>query len=117
MLADMTKLVTVGVAALVLAGAGAASTGPSLRVVSTRPFVVQGSHFKPTERVVVTLTANRQRTVRRVTVTRSGTFGTSFGSVRLDRCSGYVVRAAGLGGSVALAKKLPLPACLPAKTP
>ena len=60
----MKRLVIVGGAALLLAGAGNAATGPSLRLASTKPFVVKGAHFKAGERVLVTITIDRKRSSR-----------------------------------------------------
>jgi hypothetical protein len=113
----MRRLVTVGAVALVFTGLAGAATGPSLRLVSLKPFAVGGRHFKAHERVIVTLTVQRTRTVRRATATATGTFRVSFGDVALGRCGSYTVRAAGLKGSVAILKRPPLPACIPARAP
>jgi hypothetical protein len=112
----MKRLVIVGGAALLLAGAGNAATGPSLRLASTKPFVVKGAHFKAGERVLVTLTVNRKRSTRSARAV-GGSFTVSFGTIDVDRCSSYVVRAIGGSGDGAVLRHLPLPACLPAKSP
>ena len=113
----MKRLTMIGAAALVLTGFAGAATGPSLRLVSVKPFVVGGRHFESRERVVVTLTVQRNRIVRRTTATTTGTFRVSFGDVSLGRCGSYTVRAAGLQGSVAILKRPPLPGCIPARAP
>jgi hypothetical protein len=113
----MKRLVIVGGAALLLAGTGSAATGPSLRLASTKPFVVKGAHFKSGERVVVTLTVKHrrwQRTARAV----AGSFSVGFGAVSAgDRCSSYVVLALGSRGDGATLRHHPLPACAPAVSP
>ncbi len=112
----MKRLVIVGGAALLLAGAGSAATGPSLRLASTKPFVVKGAHFKAGERVLVTLTIDRKRSSRSARAV-AGSFTVSFGTVELDRCSSYVVRAIGGQGDGAVLRHLPLPMCAPAVSP
>ena len=113
----MIRFVALGIAGLALGAPGAASTGASLRLASVKPLVVKGSDFKGRERVVVTLTVQRHRVVRRVTATPAGSFTAGFGVVQLGRCPSFTVRAAGLEGSVAILRRLPLPACIPFKSP
>jgi hypothetical protein len=115
----MRRLALIGGAALALAGLGnaATATGPSLRVASMKPFVVKGSHFRAREGVLVTLTVKRERSSRRVRTTTTGAFTADFGTVPVDRCSSFVVRAIGSSGDGTSLKHLPLPGCLPARSP
>jgi hypothetical protein len=112
----MKRFVIVGGAALLLVGAGNATTGPSLRVASTKPFVVKGAHFKSGEGVLVRLTIDRSASTRRARAV-SGSFTVSFGTVGFDRCSSYVVRAIGARGDGAVLRHPPLPMCAPAVSP
>jgi hypothetical protein len=113
----MRGFLAIVVAALVVGGTAAgATTAPSLRVTSANPFRIAGQHFRATEHVRVTLTAKGESTVRRATASPTGSFLVGFGTVAVDRCSGFTVRAVGSRGSEAVLKHLPLPACMPAKT-
>lgn len=89
------------------AGAPAASTAPALQVRSFAPFSVTGTHFQPWEHVHVTL-GSRAAHVMRVRATARGTFVATFRGVTVERCDGYVVRAVGSKGSVAVARARPL---------
>ena len=114
----MRRLALVAGAALLVTGLAdaATATGPSLRLTSTKPFVVKGSRFRAPERVLVTVTIKRQQYSRRVRTT-TGQFAVRFDSVQYDRCNGFTVRAVGARGDGATLKRPPLPQCLPAKTP
>src|SRR5712691_609272 len=110
------KSIAVAYAALALVAPAAAgsSVAASLRISSTGP-LVQGRHFRPHERVRVTLSVpslDLQRT-RRVTATGAGAFGVNFAALRLGPCLGFTLRAVGSGGSHSLLKRPPLPACMP----
>jgi hypothetical protein len=107
------RLAAIAVLALALAGTGTAATGASLRLATMKPLVVDGRQFKPQERVLLKLTAGRTGIVRHALASSTGTFRASFGPVTLGSCSGFAVRAIGSGGSVALLKRTPLPACMP----
>jgi hypothetical protein len=113
----MRGVVAVAMVALGLTGVAGATTGPTLRLASAKPFVVSGIHFKARERVLLTLTVDRKRLERRARATFSGTFRVDFGTVTVGRCSGFTVRAVGSGGSGAVLKQPPLPACLPQRSP
>lgn len=104
--------------ALVVAAAGTAAGGvakPSLAVVERQPLVVRGAHFGARELVRVTAVSDGSESVR-VRATRRGTFVVTLPGLTVDRCSGLGIRAVGGRGHVA-AVKLPLPACLPARSP
>jgi hypothetical protein len=107
------QLIAIAALSLGLAASATAATAPSLRLGTMKPFVVEGRHFKPQERVLVTLTGVRPGAVRHSLATSTGTFRVSFGTVMLGHCSGFSVRAVGSGGSVASLKRPPLPGCMP----
>jgi hypothetical protein len=112
----MSRTLAGCVVAMLAFGAAAAGScpRPALRLASTNPIRVVGSHFQPGERVVVTYYANRGA-ARHVLASGQGTFTAVFSPRLHDRCSGYFVRAIGNRGSRALLKT-PLPACAPART-
>jgi hypothetical protein len=89
---------------------------PQLKVLATRPLVVQGSHFRPRERVRVTAvtTARATRTVR---ATAAGTFKARFDSVSVGRCAGAAIRALGATGDRASSKVLQDQDCAPGLGP
>jgi hypothetical protein len=115
----MRGVVLVLLAGLLAASAayGGVTTSPSLRLLSSKPFVVQGKGFHKAERVRVTLVANGETQRRTTRASRTGVFQTDFGTVPLGRCGGFSVRAAGTKGSVAALKRPPLPGCIPARSP
>jgi hypothetical protein len=99
-------------AALGLASSGQSTALPLLRVIDQSPFTVQGSHFRPRERVKVTLYKHQASVrTRRVTASSSGTFRTVLQEDPVDRCDVIFVRAVGTRGSRAEQKMLPRPAC------
>jgi hypothetical protein len=110
-------LVTLLAALMVASVAYAGTTKPSLRLLSTKPLVVQGRGFHPAEHVRVKLIANDETIRRNATASPAGLFRTDFGTVPLGRCGGFSVRAVGSRGSVAALKRPPLPACMPARSP
>ncbi len=117
MLCSVKKLALV-LGLLTLAPAGALATnGSSLTAVSMHPLVLQGSKFHPGERVRVTVVVSEETLQRTAVVTRRGRFRTDFGEVTFERCGAITARAAGSGGSRAFLKRLPLPACMPARAP
>jgi hypothetical protein len=86
---------------------------PTVRPVSMQPLVVALAHFKPRERVRITV--DPPGTVRRIVVRRDGTMSVSFPAVAVDRCSGLNLYAVGATGARAEWQlKLPMPACSPA---
>ena len=60
--------------------------------------VVTGTHFRPSERLTVTLIADGTRT-RSVRATATGSFSASFGALPLSNCSAYTLRVTGSLGS------------------
>jgi len=89
-------------AALLVPVAAPASTAPRLRIVVDSPLVVQGTGFKPGERVKVTAFGQQGSLVRRIVATRAGTFGARFATSAADWCNDVrEIRAAGLRGSKA----------------
>jgi len=113
----MRRLIATAMVALGLAGVAGATTGPTLRLVKTKPFVVKGSHFKARERVLVALRTDKTRLLRHTRTTSIGTMSVDFGTVTFDRCSGFTIRATGSQGSVAVLRHPPLPACIPERSP
>jgi hypothetical protein len=83
----------------------------SLQVVKRVPLTLKGRSFRPGETVRVAAGAH-ERSVR---ASQGGTFVLTLGG--LDRCNATRVLATGSGGSRAILKVLPSPACLPAKSP
>ena len=108
----MIRIAVLLLGCLVLAGAAAASsTPPRLALAARTPtVVVHGTGFRPRERVTVTAGT----VVTHARATRLGAFTLDTGAM-LSRCSGLVVRAVGNAGS-AVFLKLPLPACMPARS-
>jgi hypothetical protein len=105
-----------GIAAVALAGAfacvsaaggSASATAPALTARSFAPFSVRGAHFEPREHVRVTLESPTANTVQ-IRATDAGTFVAVFPRVTVERCNGFVVRAAGAKGSHALLRPRPL---------
>jgi hypothetical protein len=108
----VTRAAVLFLGCLAFAGAAAAaSTPPRLAIAARTPTVVlRGTGFHPRERVTVTA----GKVVAHARATRLGTFTVDTG-VALSRCTGFVVRAVGSAGS-AVFFKLPLPACMPARS-
>ena len=90
--------------------AGAWNGTPAIRLVTSSPLVVAGTHFRPAQRVTVSAGTAR----RSVRVTSAGTFRADFGSIPVDRCSTRIV-AVGANGERAAIR--PLPMCAPAAAP
>ena len=84
-----------------------------LRFTSFHPVELRGRGFRPDERVRLTVHAGK--TTDRTVTSTNGTFDATFSSLRIDRCTGAFATARGSKGSRA-ATKLPLPACLPARS-
>jgi hypothetical protein len=70
-----------------------------------------GSHFRSHERVRATVTVSGARSTQRVRASGRGSFVVDF-ATGVDRCSAVRVLAVGTGGSRAVLKYLPAPACL-----
>ena len=100
--------------AFAIAAIAGAATGvaPGVRFAGLTPVKVQGSHFIPSEHVLLKVSAGKTRLTRTVLVSRGGAFTVNFGAIPArDRCSGVVsITATGLRGDSA-AYKLPQMAC------
>jgi uncharacterized NAD(P)/FAD-binding protein YdhS len=98
-------------AALVAAAAGTGATAqgvatkPALRIASTSPIVVRGTHFRALERVRVTLAGDAGRQSQTTRASRVGAFVVRFASnLPFDPCTGTLtVRALGTAGDKASA--------------
>lgn len=115
------KCVLRGAAALLVAagivaqGAGARPLTPQLRLIRVHPVTVHGTSFRRAERVKLALETTVGGTWKTsVTADASGSFDAAFMRAQVSRCTGFTVRAAGSAGSRAVAKRPPLPACMPA---
>lgn len=94
----------------VLSGTTAKAAKPSLRIVQSAPTKVRGEHFRARESVRVTA----GKRVMRTTANGNGYFVITIpGS---SRCDTTRVLARGSLGSYVVAKILPSPACLPARS-
>jgi hypothetical protein len=96
------------VCALVLpvSAIGAREPRPSVRVTTTEPFTVVGSHFDAGERVNVVVRMNG-RFARTVVASREGRFAAVFRAISYDTCSGYLVVATGDRGNRARMRLTP----------
>jgi hypothetical protein len=86
----------------------------NLRFSSTHPVVLQGRNFRPTERVRLTVDAG-QKTAQRVVLSSGGRFEATFPGLTIDRCTRAFAVARRSDGT-RIGAKLPLPACLPARS-
>ena len=87
----------------------------ALKLDSTAPLVVSGAHFGGREPVLLTyLAAGLPRRVIGIRAKRNGSFKATF-AFPVDRCKGFTVRAAGLGGSRAVLQVEP--SCEKRKSP
>jgi hypothetical protein len=103
---SVSRISLAAAAALFAAGAG----HPTLTISRTTPtLAVRGSHFRPAEKVRVTLTRDATRSTRVVRTTAGGTLAASFGPLAgFDPCtSSFVVRAVGASGDRASVKFVP----------
>jgi hypothetical protein len=106
----MRRIVITALVAAVIAPSASAAV-PRLVITKSNPLVVTGSHFKPRERVTISL----GQSTRQVRTTRLGSFQASFADVAFDRCSGWRITAAGALGDHALLVQ-PRVMCAPAST-
>ena len=113
-----TGLAAIGVALLwTSVGLSSATRAkPQLKVLATRPLVVQGTHFRARERVRVTATTTSAVT-RTVRTTAAGSFKAQFESVLVARCTGATVKAVGVAGDQASIKVLQAQDCAPGLGP
>lgn len=103
-------------AALLLVGDASGATGaPAIKLVSANdPMIVRGTHFRAKEKVRLTVTVARPKSVwhRNAVATRAGAFRAVVGLVQTGNC-GFTVRAVGSRKSVATLKSPALPSCTP----
>jgi hypothetical protein len=109
------RLAGVGViAALAVPTALAGTTAkPAIHPLKTSPLTARGVHFKPHEKVRVSVVSTAANTSRRVVAGAAGAFTVTFTGVTIDRCIGYSLSAVGSFGDRATFKMLP-PGCAPA---
>lgn len=102
----------------VLAGAGSARTEQTakLRLVAMNPLTVAGTGFHSRERARVTATSAGATQTVRVTATRTGSFRVTLDQLIPGRCDLIRVVAVGRGGTSAVLKRLPSPACIAARS-
>jgi hypothetical protein len=106
-------LVVLVLAVLALTASSAASRpSPTLTLKGSAPVIVDGAHFRHRERVKITASTGQSVTVR---ADAGGAFSVKLTLVPVDRCDRLIVRAQGSGGSVAVARRPPLPECLPVR--
>jgi hypothetical protein len=123
----MRKALVAGVCLVAIAASAASSTAgakrpkPILTLAESAPLTVNGRHFRPLERVRLTLSASGSIRVRRTRASAAGSFRVGFGDVdaAVDRCSGgFFLLAVGSEGSRAALSpqqlKAPPPDCPPA---
>jgi hypothetical protein len=94
------------VAALVL-GTATGSNRPQLSVPDQRPFTVDGTGFRSSERIRVTVRA-LNRVTRIVTAGSAGRFEVRMRAVKLGTCPAFAIRAIGSQGSRATLKIIPV---------
>jgi hypothetical protein len=94
----------------------AARAKPQLKVLATRPLVVQGMHFRARERVRVTATTT-EAVIRTVHTTAAGAFKAQFPTVSIGRCEGATLKAVGAAGDRASFKVLQDQDCAPGLGP
>ena len=82
----------------------ARTLAPALHVRRYNPFAVRGRHFRPLERVKLTLDGTWTKRVR---ADPSGSFVATFRGVSVDVCDGFVLKAVGSDGSLAHIRALP----------
>jgi hypothetical protein len=84
---------------------------PTLVLAKPMPLTLRGAHFKPDERIRVTVKGLRKGT-KRASADSNGVFVVRFSGVAFDRCDGLMVLAVGSLGSRASLKR-PQPLCPP----
>jgi hypothetical protein len=94
------------VAALLPVTAGASTRAAQVAVVSRSPVIVRGTGFRPSERVVVTVSSKSSRT-RTVIATTLGRFRIVFKDYSFGYCQPYAIRAKGNRGSSVFVKVIP----------
>lgn len=92
-----TAAAVLAAAALLPAGAVAATAAPSLQLDRSSGFVVIGSHFKANERVTVSVLSLGSRVG--TAVASHGSFRVRFDSLQVARCAPFRIVATGNRGS------------------
>lgn len=87
----------------------ASTSHPTLKLLSERPVVVAGQHFRARERIRLVPSTGPAVSVQ---ASRAGSFTITLSRTFIGRCGGLSLRATGTRGSFA-SLKLPRPACLP----
>lgn len=109
----MTRTLVTALFAAAVAGPGSTAVAgqPSLRLVTSEPITVAGSHFRPHGGVEVTVYALRTIT-RATTANRAGAFRLTFTGPLLGACGGSAyVQAVGAKGQTA-ALRIQRPSCM-----
>ena len=89
-----------------VAGGGAATAHPRLRLLDAEPVAFKGTGFRSHERVRVAVYAG-ERVVKRVAAGLRGAFVVRFDDVRSDPCAAFSAVAVGSRGSRAIFKRPP----------
>jgi hypothetical protein len=94
-----------------IAATASARVPPSLHITDMRPVQVRGSHFRPLERVRVTVVIDNTRHLRIVRSTRVGAFVATFAAtVTFDPCTSslaaYATGARGDKATMTVAQRL-----------
>jgi hypothetical protein len=100
-------LLIILLAGVVTAAPASAAVRPTLAIVHSTPSVtVRGTHFRPAEKVRLTLAAGDTRLTRRIVASGRGTFTATVGALpSFDPCSvSYAVQAVGANGERATVK-------------
>jgi hypothetical protein len=106
-MSGVRRLLVTTVAAGLLASAGTASEAgtnvgarlkPSAAVVFAQSVSIVGRHFKPRERVSVTL-VGFETYKRHVRATAAGSFRVDLGAISLSDCNAYTLKVVGALGS------------------
>ena len=111
----------VGAAALALSLAwavGVAATSctgppPALQLIAPAPLTVRGLHFRAGERVTLVIQSGTESSRQVAMASDVGVFVVRLPDVRVDRCTGYTIRATGESGNVAILRE-PAHGCPPA---
>jgi len=113
-LIDIKRVIVATVAAgLMLALVGALGAGtlaasasaklkpkkPTADVILSQSVHVLGAHFKPSERLTVTLAARGQKWTRKVRAKKTGSFDLDLGTLGLNACNAYTLKVVGALGS------------------
>jgi hypothetical protein len=89
-----------------IAGGGESRAKPTLKFSGGVPLTLRGAHFRPSEKVRLTVKSEFKRT-RLAAANGSGAFVVQFQDA-YDRCSGLLATAVGERGSRAMLKLPPL---------